>query len=144
MIDLMIFNQSLKKLKEKLSCSQDFSTLLKSGWISANYKDSKLSCNSASFETLVTPGDEWKVEWTWFEWKLPEWIWSHTTKSLYLPYLSFIRTLIKEFMTDTFRSMSEDLTRHRSHYTVGNFHIYTVVCIKVRTASFPRFWKNHP
>ena len=21
---------------------------------------------------------------------------------------------------------------------------YTVVCIKVRTASFPRFWKNHP
>ena len=20
----------------------------------------------------------------------------------------------------------------------------TVVCIKVRTASFPRFWKNHP
>ena len=72
---------------------------------------------------FATPGDAWKVEWTEFWWKLPVCIWSHTTKSLYLPYLSFIRTLIKEFMTDTFRSMSEDLTRHRSHYTVDNFHI---------------------
>ena len=23
-------------------------------------------------------------------------------------------------------------------------YVHTVVCIKVRTASFPRFWKNHP
>ena len=23
-------------------------------------------------------------------------------------------------------------------------HLCTVVCIKVRTASFPRFWNNHP
>ena len=28
--------------------------------------------------------------------------------------------------------------------TIWNKKIGTVVCIKVRTASFPRFWKNHP
>ena len=27
---------------------------------------------------------------------------------------------------------------------VGPTTVGTVVCIKVRTASFPRFWKNHP
>ena len=26
----------------------------------------------------------------------------------------------------------------------GQFFVRTVVCVKVRTASFPRFWKNHP
>ena len=27
---------------------------------------------------------------------------------------------------------------------LGNYYLHTVVCIKVRHPSFPRFWKNHP
>ena len=60
-------------------------------------------------------------------------------------YFNFFLSSVK-LKTKSDTVMSHHNVQHMTSDIFGTFLTYlpTVVCIKVRTASFPRFWKNHP
>ena len=55
-----------------------------------------------------------------------------------------VRPLLLASAIPGFRTKLISSEKFRDHSLATFFMRYTVVCIKVRTASFPRFWKNHP
>ena len=63
-----------------------------------------------------------------------------STETLHSPIMLRLQTLLHCAMS-TVLTLVQSTTYRRS---VSVRATYTVVCIKVRTASFPRFWKNHP
>ena len=53
-----------------------------------------------------------------------------------------VRDFLGSSMSSLLPSLKEQVSCHCRENCKGDKP--TVVCIKVRTASFPRFWKNHP